>query len=131
MKKKLLYLLLLLMSVGATSYAAAPTKIVFTWTDNFTNVQACTATVTTSCIQSFTLTESTTGFSQSITALNGTPSTTFTYTQTTLPAAGTYTYSIVAVEVYSGGTMTSGPATATVVVPKSADTPGTFSAILQ
>lgn len=112
-------------------YAAFPTKITFTWSDPFASVPACSATVTTNCVSSFILTEPVQGFSKTIDATGGTSSTIFTYTQTPLPPAGTYTYSIVAVEVYSGGTITSGPATAIVIVPKSPDTPVPFTGILQ
>jgi hypothetical protein len=102
--------------VTSAAFAAAPTKILFTW-DYTPNAAApiCTSTVITNCVNSFTLTEPTTNFSQSIPAVAGTSS--YSFTQTPIPAAGTYTYSLVAVETTAGGPIQSVPDTVSVTVP--------------
>lgn len=120
--KRTLALLLLLVAIPF-AHAANPTKITFSWSDAFSAVPACTATVTNNCISGFLLTEPVTGFSATITAVAGTSSTAFGYTLTPLPPAGTYTYSLVAQETTTGGVIVSAPATVSITVPGIPDTP--------
>lgn len=98
---------LLAMFAGSTVWGASPTKFVFTWGYTPNTVPICTSTVTTACVNQFIITEPTTGISITIPAVAGTSS----YTASTpLPAAGTYTYSLVASETLGGSTAIPSPA---------------------
>jgi hypothetical protein len=110
MKARLLGLLVCLFSLVGIANAANPTKIVFAWTYTpDANFPICTTTITTQCVNSFVLTEPTTSLTQSIPAVSGTSS--YGFTLTSLPAPGTYTYTLVASAITSGGTVTSVPVT--------------------
>lgn len=94
-------------------FAAGPTQIAFTWSYTpSAEVPICTDTITANCVDSFTLSEPTTTFSQSIPAVSGTSS--YSYNLTPLPATGTYIYTLVANETYSGGGISSDPVTVSV-----------------
>ena len=105
---------LLLFFFLAVSLASAQTSIVFTWT-NTSTLPLCSSTVTSSCLVSQTLMD-TTGIATIVSATIS-PSAT-TYTLTPLPAAGTRTYSLVLNgKDQSGASVSSAAATTTVVVP--------------
>lgn len=129
MKLKFLLAALILVASSFVN-AQSPTKITFAWGYPSTpTVPICTTTVVTNCVNSFILTEPVTGITKTIAAVAGT--TTYTYNLIPMPPGGTYTYSLVASEVYAGGTITSTPLTATVVVPKSPDAVTGFTGVVQ
>lgn len=103
------------------------TNVSFTWSYPATpTVPICTTTLTSNCVDHFQLTEPVTGITKSIPAVAG--QTAYTFDLTPAPGGGSYTYSLVASEVIAGGTIPSAAATAVVVVPKSPDAPGGFTA---
>jgi hypothetical protein len=109
---------------------AQPTKISFTWNYAATpSVPVCTTSLVTNCVNSFILTEPVTGITKTIPAVAGTTS--YSFDLTPLPPAGTYTYSLVASEVYAGGTLVSAPMTTTVTVPKTPDSVTGFTCVVK
>mgnify|MGYP001545100671 FL=1 len=123
--------LLLVLSLATAAYAAQPTQVYLTWTESFNTVPVCSTSVTTNCVSGFQVTEPVTGLSAFVPSTGGTNTTVFSYSQTPLPAGGSYTYTVVAVEIYSGGTITSGPATVVVAVPKSPDVPTSLTGVVK
>lgn len=121
MKKIVLLALLLVLSEPAW----AATSVLFNWTNSN---PVCSATVTTSCVKSATLTDTTTNtvISSTITA------DTFTYTPTGgIPFGWTHTFSLVLNGVdASGNAVTSAPATVT-VSNSTLNPPTGFTATLQ
>lgn len=120
----------LLLAVSTMAYSQAPTKIHFTWAyPAAPSVSICTTTLVTNCVNSFILTEPVTGITKTIPAVGGT--TAYVFDLTPLPPTGTYTYSLIASEIYPGGTIPSAPLTTVVVVPKSPDSATTFTGVVQ
>jgi hypothetical protein len=90
-----------------------PAPPVLTWTSNGNpNVSACSATVQTNCLASYTLTDTTTGqvFTVAINVL--------TYMPTGTITIGSHTYNLIVNGIdNTGNTLQSKPATTTVVIP--------------
>lgn len=103
--------------IATVAHAATVTSLVFTWQANPLNAgkwPACSAAVTTACLQSQTLTDVTSG---AIVAAN-IPIGVFTVTITPLPAVGTHTWALVYNAIdQSGNPVVSSPDQYTGVVP--------------
>jgi hypothetical protein len=107
---QLLFLLLLSSPVFAQSGE------VFTWVNGNPTLPDCSATVTSSCLTGYILTDATVSPG---TVINSTiPATALTYTETPLPGVGSHTYSLVATgKDQSGNSASSVPVTVIVTVP--------------
>lgn len=90
----------------------------FTWNGNGNpNLPACSASVTSACLTTFTLSDITNA-SAPVVVSSAIASTATTYSLTPLPAVGSHTYSlIISGKDQSGGAISSTPVTTTVVVP--------------
>jgi hypothetical protein len=124
--KRILALFLL---SASTLFAQSPSSALFKWGYTYSSAYpvACSATVTANCIQSFILTQGDTV----VATIPATSAASYNYTLNSLPTPGTYTYSLVAVGAYQGGTINSLPATVSLQVPGQPSTPGTFTVVLQ
>lgn len=118
MIKRLLLAVTILFSVPSFAQAAATGNIVFTWTSNGNpTIPACSSSVTTSCLTTFTLSDIT-SVGSPIVISSTIPSNVLTYTLTPLPSVGNHTYSlIISAKDQSGNSISSSPVTATVAVP--------------
>lgn len=120
-----LFLPLFLLAIAAQ--AQSPSTVTFNWNYAYTEAYpACTQTVTTDCIKSFTLSEGST----SVATIPATAATSYSYTLPSLPSVGTHTYTLVATAAYQGGTINSLPATVSLQVPGVPATPGSFTVVL-
>lgn len=119
---------LLFTGLSVIGYAQAPSTATFNWTYSYASPYsaACSSTVTTNCIQSFVLTQGTT----TVATVTATSATSYTYVLTTLPAPGTYTYSLIAVGAYQGGTINSLPTTVSLQVPGVPGSPNSFTVVI-
>jgi len=122
-------LLALLFILAFPVLAQSPTSAQFAWTYAFNSAYpvACTASVTTNCVQSFILSQGGT----TVATVPATSATSYTYKLTTLPAPGTYTYTLVAVGAFQGGTIQSLPVTVSLQVPGQPVAPSGFTVVLQ
>jgi hypothetical protein len=121
--------LALLLGLCPLVYAQAPpTQATFNWSYSFNTAYPvpCSATVITNCVQNFLLTQGTT----TVGTIPATTATSYSFNLTTLPAPGTYTYSLVAVGAFQGGTIASAPATVSLQVPNSVTSPSSFTVVL-
>jgi hypothetical protein len=125
--KLLSILALSLLSLSALAQAP-PTSAVFNWgyTYNPSYPVPCSTTVTTNCVQNFLLTQGTT----TITTVPATSALSYSFTLNTLPAPGTYTYSLVAVGAFQGGTVSSAPVTVSLQVPSTVAPANSFTVVL-
>jgi hypothetical protein len=96
--------------------AFAQSSVVFTWGNGNPSIADCSATVTSSCLVGYTLTDTT--FSPGSVISSAILATALTYTESPLPSVGSHTYSLVATgKDQSGNPVSSTPATVTVAVP--------------
>lgn len=128
MRRTLWIGLVLLLSALGMEAQTVPTQAVFNWSYTFNTAYPvpCTATVTTNCIQNFLLTQGGT----TVATIPATTATAYGYTLTTLPAAGTYTYTLVAIGAYQGGTIPSSPLMVSLQIPSTVAAPNTFTVVL-
>lgn len=108
-------LVLALLLFSSSAFAQSP-GIVFTWSSNGNpGVPACSTTVTTSCLTTFTITDTT---SAPVVISSTIPSTVLTYTLTPEPAPGAHTYSLaLSGKDQTGKAISSSTVSTTVTVP--------------
>jgi hypothetical protein len=113
----------------AISPTQLPTTATFTWSYAFSPAYGtgCSATVATNCIQSFLIKQGDT----LIATVPATIATSYSYVLTTLPPAGSYTYSLSAVGIYQGGSAISTPVMVSLQVPGQPNAPTSFTVVLQ
>lgn len=124
MKRIFLFLFL----ASSMLHAQAVHEITFTWSYSYTPIPVCSTTVMSNCISSYVLTEGNNTLAQ----VQATSATSYTYNLAPLPAAGTHTYTLVAVELLTGtSTLNSAPATVSLQVPQTPAVPANFTATPQ
>jgi hypothetical protein len=126
---KALLLSLSLLAFPALAQAqTAPTQATFNWSYTFNTAYPvpCSATVTVNCVANFLLTQGTT----TVATVPTTTATAYSFNLTTLPAPGTYTYSLVAVGAFQGGTIASAPVTVSLQVPATVAPAASFTVVL-
>lgn len=121
-------LAILLVLLAAPMFAQAPSTAVFSWgyTYNAAYSVPCSTSVTTNCVQNFVLSQG----GAIIATIPASTASSYSYNLTTLPAPGTYTYSLVAVGAYQGGTIQSAPLTVSLQYPSSVPAPSGLSVVL-
>jgi hypothetical protein len=128
--KKLFALLVFAIASLPSAHAQSTniSKVLFTWDYNFGADVACTVSLTTNCISGYRLQEGSTV----IATIPATSATNYTYTLAPLPSSGNHTYTLVATKVLQGGsTIDSAPATGSLQVPNTPNSPTTFSVSFQ
>ncbi len=117
MKRKLIQIAILGMTMMAFGAAIAQSKVVLTWTSGNTGsnaLPACPATAPKSCVSGYRLSMD----GNQLAAESNIGPTSTTYTQTPLPSPGSHAYSLIMVGFDAlGAAISSTPATATVNVP--------------
>ena len=126
--KKLAIFAMMLSSSAAFAQAGS---VIFTWSgDGNTSLPGCSATVTTACLTTFTLSDTTVAATPVVIS-STIPYNVLTYTLTPLPAVGAHTYSLmISGKDQSGNAISSTPITTTVTVPSLVLSPPTgFQAV--
>jgi hypothetical protein len=118
-----------LMLASISVFGQSPTSAHFNWTYSYNAAYPvpCDSAVTNNCIESFVLTQG----GVTVATIHATTATNYSYVLSPLPAPGTYTYTLVAVGAYQGGTIQSAPVTVSLQVPAQPDAPGSFTVVLQ